>query len=365
MSLTDRAGSDPITRGSSRACDAWDAGPLRSHRDRRQRQASATQVVRRQLTYQPGEIFRLSQIEDEPAEALRAGDVLSSRTSARSRRRGSSRPSSRRASRCARASHARSTSAFGYGSEEKVAGGRSTGGTSTSSAARGRCSCMGGTRRSIAASGLNFRQPAFPLPRYGLTASAQAWHDSEPAYTLEHRRRGDHDRTAAREGRARSQRSAATTLTLHVHRISTSGISISNEALQDLSFRDELIALPSFRPSGVDPRSRATPARALLSSLAFDVRRSTVENQINARTGYVGDRASRAGRQVAAGGLQLLRDDAGRALLPGPWAPRRRGRPRARRGDRSVVGRGTRACRSSNGTSSEARTTCGDGDASR
>jgi outer membrane translocation and assembly module TamA len=54
---------------------------------------------------------------------------------------------------------------------------------------------------------------------------------------------------------------------------------VSDEARNDLTFRDELIAL------GLDPDTGR--GRGTLSSLAFDIRRGTAESQINARNGYV------------------------------------------------------------------------------
>jgi outer membrane protein assembly factor BamA len=54
---------------------------------------------------------------------------------------------------------------------------------------------------------------------------------------------------------------------------------ISNEALEDLTFRDELIAL------GLDPRTGT--GRGQRSAVSIDLGRSTTENLIDARRGYV------------------------------------------------------------------------------
>jgi outer membrane protein assembly complex protein YaeT len=124
----------------------------------------------------------------------------------------------------------------------------------------------------------NFRQPAFPLPKYGLTASAQVWHNDEPAYTLD--TQGGSvtiERPLAKSGPS-SQRNPTTTLLLtYANQFET--YQITNEALEDLSFRPTLIAL------GLDPRTGQ--GRGRLSSLDFDLHRGTVQNEVNAKTGYV------------------------------------------------------------------------------
>jgi outer membrane protein insertion porin family/translocation and assembly module TamA len=124
----------------------------------------------------------------------------------------------------------------------------------------------------------NFKQPAFPLPKYGLTATAQLWHNDEPAYTLDTRGAVlTIERPLAKSGPS-SQRNPTTTLLLsYTNQYET--YQIANEALQDLSFRPTLIAL------GLDPRTGQ--GRGLLSSIDFDARRGTVENEVNARTGYI------------------------------------------------------------------------------
>jgi outer membrane protein insertion porin family/translocation and assembly module TamA len=63
---------------------------------------------------------------------------------------------------------------------------------------------------------------------------------------------------------------------------------VSEEARNDPTFRDDLIAL------GLDPETGE--GRGTLSALAFDVSRSTVESQISARSGYtISAHAERAG----------------------------------------------------------------------
>ena len=126
---------------------------------------------------------------------------------------------------------------------------------------------------------LNFKQPAVFGPRYGLQVSGQLWHNDEPAYTL------DTDggsvtieRLLARRG-PRSQRAPTTTLFLK-YTNQYERYTISEEARNDPTFRDDLIAL------GLNPETGQ--GQGWLSSLTFDVSRGTGgTNQTNPRSGYV------------------------------------------------------------------------------
>ena len=83
---------------------------------------------------------------------------------------------------------------------------------------------------------------------------------------------------------------------------------ITPEALEDFTIRDELIAL------GLDPRDGQ--AAGTLSAVAFEVNRNTADNLLDARTGYVlNGRVEQAGRwlpgaydywSLAAGGRHYL-----------------------------------------------------------
>lgn len=232
-------------------------------------------VVKRQLTFKPGQLFRLSQIEDSQRKlyALETFQFANIQPDVPEGQQPVIVPTK---ITLTEGKHRKVNFGVGYGSEEKA---RTSidwrhvnffGGARTMQI-QGRYSSLD---RGVRA---NFRQPAFPAPQYGLTLSAQAWHNDEPSYTL------DTDggsvtiaRPLARPGPA-SQRAAQTTLSA-TYTDEYQRYSISNEALEDLSFRPYLLQL------GLDPRTGT--GRGLLSSLGFDVRRSTVENQVNARTGY-------------------------------------------------------------------------------
>jgi outer membrane protein assembly complex protein YaeT len=125
---------------------------------------------------------------------------------------------------------------------------------------------------------LNFKQPAFPAPRYGMTVSGQWWHNDEPAYVLD--TQGGSvtiERPLARPG-PYSQRLATTTLSFSYTNQYESYV-VSQEGLDDPTFRDTLIAL------GLNPETGAD--KGLLSSIGFDLRRSTVETQVVSKTGYI------------------------------------------------------------------------------
>ncbi len=124
----------------------------------------------------------------------------------------------------------------------------------------------------------NFTEPYFFSPSYKLTLSAQNWYANEPAFTL-----------LTRGGRASISREIArrdpTRRRFSTTRASLSFINefehqtISNEALNDPTFRDELIAL------GLDPRSGDQEGTVV--ALAFDISHDTTRNLLDARNGYV------------------------------------------------------------------------------
>jgi len=125
---------------------------------------------------------------------------------------------------------------------------------------------------------VNFKQPAFPAPRYGLTVSGQAWHNDEPSYVLN--TQGGSvtvERPLARPGPF-SQRLATTNFSM-TYTNQYERYNVTQEALDDPSFRNTLISL------GLNPETGSD--QGLLSSIGFDIRRSTAESQINARNGYV------------------------------------------------------------------------------
>jgi outer membrane protein insertion porin family/translocation and assembly module TamA len=110
-----------------------------------------------------------------------------------------------------------------------------------------------------------------------LLASGQWWHDAEPAYTLNTEGgRVTFERAIARPGSTlRRNGSLALSMTITEEYES---YSVSDEALTTPNFRNTLIAL------GLDPRTGK--ASGLLSSVSFDLHRSTADSALNAQRGY-------------------------------------------------------------------------------
>jgi outer membrane protein assembly complex protein YaeT len=116
---------------------------------------------------------------------------------------------------------------------------------------------------------LDYREPYFLAPNFSLNFDAEAWQAAEPVYatnrvggriTLRHQPNQQNFWTVALINEF--QRS-----------------SITPEALEDFTIRDDLIAL------GLDPRGDIT--EGTLSALAFEANRNTTNNLLDARRGYV------------------------------------------------------------------------------
>jgi outer membrane protein assembly complex protein YaeT len=169
------------------------------------------------------------------------------------------------------------TFGVGYGSEEKL---RATLDWKALNWLGGARNLDIQTRYSRISSGvrLNFREPYFFSPKFDLLASGQYWHDAEPAYTLNTAGgRVTFERAIAQTGSTKLRNgsiSLGVTVTEEYQRYT-----VSEEALNTPGFRNTLIAL------GLDPRTGQ--GQGLLSSLAFDVHRSTADSALNAQRGYL------------------------------------------------------------------------------
>jgi outer membrane protein assembly complex protein YaeT len=124
----------------------------------------------------------------------------------------------------------------------------------------------------------NFTQPFFLGVRQSLSINGQNWYYNEPVYRLA----TNGGRIAL--NRERSRRDpvlgrGVTTLVSGALVYEFQSYRISNEALADLSLRDELIAL------GLDPRTGRRDGT--LAALALDLRRDTTDSLLNATHGYV------------------------------------------------------------------------------
>jgi outer membrane protein assembly complex protein YaeT len=125
---------------------------------------------------------------------------------------------------------------------------------------------------------LNFRQPYFFSPVHSLGLSAQAWFTDEPAYRLT--TTGGRATITREFTRARSVIAGSRTTSLAATYVNEwEDYTISEEALNDPTFRDELIAL------GLDPETGSGYGR--LSALLLDAGRNTTDNLLDAKRGYV------------------------------------------------------------------------------
>jgi outer membrane protein assembly complex protein YaeT len=233
-------------------------------------------VVRRQLTFKPGDAYEVSELRDsqrrlyrielfqfaniEPVRSEEQATVVPTRVT------------------LTEGKHRRVNFSLGYGTEEKARAEVNWrhvnffGGARTMGVQARYSGIDGGVR-------LNFNQPYLFSPRHTLGLSAQAWHTSEPAYTLDTRGgRATITRDIAWRGGTDWGRPATTTAAL-TYVNEHESYSISNEALLDLSFRPTLIAL------GLDPRFGTGEGQR--SALLLDANRNTTNNLLNARRGYI------------------------------------------------------------------------------
>jgi outer membrane protein insertion porin family len=132
---------------------------------------------------------------------------------------------------------------------------------------------------------LNFKQPYFFSPRYSFGMTGQSWFSSEPAFdltTIGGRMTVSREFRRARTPMIGARASSSLSLT---YANEWEDYTISNEALTDPTFRDELIAL------GLDPRCGRGPrcfrGAGQVSSLFIDAGRNTTENLLDAKKGYV------------------------------------------------------------------------------
>ena len=137
---------------------------------------------------------------------------------------------------------------------------------------------------------LGFTQPYLFDPRYHLDLSAQSWFSDEPAFQLT--TQGGRA-TVTRRFRTRGDpvlRGTRPTMTLaFTYANEWEDYTITEEAQNDPTFRDELIAL------GLDPDTGSGSGR--LSAFGVDFARSTANNLLDARKGYVATlHAEQAGR---------------------------------------------------------------------
>lgn len=224
-------------------------------------------VIRRQLTFEPGErfsrrdmretqrtLYGLELFEFVNVEALEEPTLMNEDVPVRVT--------------VAEGKHQRVTTGIGYGTEEQARarlrwehrnlfGGAQRGGVEAKWSSLDR-----GVR-------LDYREPYFLAPNFSLSFDGQAWEATEPVYE-----------TKQLGGRftLRHQLNLQTFWTVSLNNEYQSS-SIAREALEDFTVRDDLIAL------GLDPTDGT--AEGTLAAIAFDVSRNTTTNLLDPRSGYV------------------------------------------------------------------------------
>lgn len=263
-------------------------------------QAVGDEVVRRSLLFKPGDLYRLSVLREsqrklyglelfEFVNVAPAGDAAGGADGgprAGKPGAGGPEPAEGEAARTPQADalpavaamvpmkvtvteskHSRVRFSIGYGTEEKV---RAEGqyrrlnflGGARSAGVHAKWSSL---ERGVRA---DIRAPYFFSPRWSATIDAQRWYSEELMYRAVN---SGGNLTFAYQSGTRNTFSVTGTSIFQSSRI-------SNEALSDLSLRDELIAL------GLDPRTGMQDG--LLNAISFDAQRSTADNPLNATRGY-------------------------------------------------------------------------------
>jgi len=243
-------------------------------------------VVRRQLTYRPGELYRQGKLRESQRKlyTLELFDFVNIEPV------GTDKKVSEIPTRVTltEGKHRKVEIGVGYGTEEDARGEidwrhvNFFGGARTAGVFARYSSLDRGVR-------LSLRQPYFFSPRYALSLSGQSWFSDEPAFQLTTvGGRATITREFARSGGPILGPKQTMTLAL-TYANEWEDYAISDAALEDETFRDELIAL------GLDPRFGTGGGQ--LSALLIDAGRNTTENLLDAKKGYVAiAHAEQAGR---------------------------------------------------------------------
>ena len=233
-------------------------------------------VVRRHLTFKPGELYRLSKLHEsqrklyslelfqfanvEPTNIEQRATTVPVRVTV------------------TEGKHRRVNFGVGYGTEEKARAEvdwRHVNffGDARTAGVLARYSGLDGGLRA------NLTQPYLFSPRYSLGLSGQLWHTAEPAYSLNTRGgRVTVTRQVGRGNRSILGGRPAMSFSL-AYANEYESYTIDDEILADLTVRDELIAL------GLDPRKGEDSG--LRSALILDASRNTTDNLLDAKRGYV------------------------------------------------------------------------------
>lgn len=293
---TVKIGESPGSSDHQRAVSLTaDVGPL-SHFGPIEISGNASvseRIVRRQLTYRPGQLFRQSALQESQRKLY--GPELFDFANVEPLRSEEKPTDVPTRVTVTEGKHQKVNFGVGYGTEERgrvqvdwrhvnFLGGARTAGVLARYSALDR-----GVR-------LNFKEPYFFGPRNDIALSGQSWHSDEPAFTLDtNGGRATISRHFRRGGGPVLGSRPTTTLSL-TYANEHESYRISQAALDDPTFRDELIAL------GLDPRPgpNAGRGRGTRSAISLDGGRNTTNNLLDARQGYVASiHLEQAGRWLA------------------------------------------------------------------
>jgi outer membrane protein assembly complex protein YaeT len=238
--------------------------------------AVSDNIVRRQLTYRPGQLFRQSALQESQRKLY--GPELFDFANVEPLRTEEKPAAVPTRVTVTEGKHQKVNFGVGYGTEERARvqvdwrhvnflGGARTAGV---------LARYSGLDRGVR---LNFKEPYFFGPRNDVALSAQSWHSDEPAFKLDtNGGRATVSRRFRRGGGPVLGTRPSTTLSL-TYANERESYTISQAALDDPTFRDELIAL------GLDPRTGT--GGGTRSALSLDGGRNTTNNLLDARQGYV------------------------------------------------------------------------------
>jgi outer membrane protein insertion porin family/translocation and assembly module TamA len=236
-------------------------------------------VVRRQLTFRPGQIYRHSRLL-ESQRKLYALEVFDFANVEAMRKEGEQPLEIPTRVTVTEGKHRKLNLGIGYGTEEKARvqadwrhvnffGGARTAGV------LGRYSALDRGLK------LNLTQPYLFSPRYSLSFAGQYWHNDEPdLYKLDNvGGRITVTRQFGRAGSAGFRSRPATTFSL-TYANEWEQWEVDPDILEDFSQRDELISI------GIDPTSGGVGS-GQRSSISLDAGRNTTGNVLDARRGYM------------------------------------------------------------------------------
>jgi outer membrane protein assembly complex protein YaeT len=251
--------------------------------------AVADNIVRRQLTYRPGQLFRQSALQESQRKLY--GPELFDFANVEPLRIEEKPTEVPTRVTVTEGKHQKVNFGVGYGTEEKgrvqvdwrhvnFLGGARTAGV---------LARYSGLDRGVR---LNLKEPYFFGPRNDIALSAQSWHSDEPAFTLDTNGGRATVSRRFRSGGGPVLRSRPTTTLSLTYANEHETYTISQAALDDPTFRDELIAL------GLDPRTGK--GAGTRSAISLDGGRNTTNNLLDAKQGYVASiHLEQAGRWLA------------------------------------------------------------------